>query len=503
MSFYFSKSKFTDYCFCKKFAWLSKYKPETVISSMDTKRIEDGHLVGKLAQEKYVIDVDVTVRNKDGSLNLSQMIEQTKKYISLGKKAIGEASFSYNGIFCSVDILLNDGDGFTVIEVKSSKQQTPTKSQPLGTKEKHEIDASYQRWVLEKCGIKVNKVILLLLNKDYVLQDSFDLDKYFVEVDVTALTAEKQDFIEKTIIEAEKIMTDDNEALVDFNTNCRNCDCREYCFRNLESPSVFDIYKLQFNHAIELYNKGVSFKDVPKHCDKINETAKIQIAYSDKDIPYINKSQIQNFLSTLSYPLYFLDFETFSLVKPEIKGTGIYQAIPFQYSMHYIESERGPIKEKNFLDLSGNDPRRSLAERLVKDIPTNACILAYHVSTEQNIIKNLARLFPDLSMHLNALVGRCIDLAPVFQNGYYYVKEMKNSFSIKSVSPALFPEEREMDYHNLDGISNGSEAMSVWQRVKTMTDEEKQKVYDELITYCRLDTFAMVRIWQKLCEVSK
>ena len=202
MSFYFSKSKFTDYCFCKKFAWLSKYKPETVISSMDTKRIEDGHLVGKLAQEKYVIDVDVTVRNKDGSLNLSQMIEQTKKYISLGKKAIGEASFSYNGIFCSVDILLNDGDGFTVIEVKSSKQQTPTKSQPLGTKEKHEIDASYQRWVLEKCGIKVNKVILLLLNKDYVLQDSFDLDKYFVEVDITALTAEKQDFIEKTIIEA-------------------------------------------------------------------------------------------------------------------------------------------------------------------------------------------------------------------------------------------------------------------------------------------------------------
>ena len=188
-------------------------------------------------------------------------------------------------------------------------------------------------------------------------------------------------------------------------------------------------------------------------------------------------------------------------VIPEYVGTHPYAQIPFQYSLHYIEYEGGPLLHKEFLAESGTDPRRAIAEQLCEDIPINVCVTAYNKAFECTRLKELAEFFPDLAEHLLNIKDNIIDLLIPFQSGYYYNKAMGGSFSIKSVLPALFPNDPALDYHNLELIHNGGEAMTIFPKIKDMSPEERATTRHNLLKYCELDTFAMVKVWEKLFDV--
>lgn len=95
------------------------------------------------------------------------------------------------------------------------------------------------------------------------------------------------------------------------------------------------------------------------------------------------------------------------------------------------------------------------------------------------------------------------DLLDPFRQGYYYRKEIGGSFSIKSVLPAMFPNDPTLNYHNLEGVHNGGEAMSIYPKIKDMTPDEQKIARHNLLKYCELDTFAMVKIWQELVNITK
>jgi hypothetical protein len=128
--------------------------------------------------------------------------------------------------------------------------------------------------------------------------------------------------------------------------------------------------------------------------------------------------------------------------------------------------------------------------------------LAYNKSFECNRIEELASLYPDLSEHLLNIADHIVDLIDPFRAGDYYVPAMGGSFSIKSVLPALFPDDLELNYHNLDErCQNGSNAMTLFPRIKDMPPEEAEASREALLRYCELDTWAMVKVWEKLKEV--
>ena len=189
-------------------------------------------------------------------------------------------------------------------------------------------------------------------------------------------------------------------------------------------------------------------------------------------------------------------------VIPQFPRSHPYDQIPFQYSLHYIEREGGELKHKEFLGVSGEDPRRALAQRLVDDVPRNACVLAYNKAFECTRIKELSELFPDLANALTDIRLHIVDLLVPFQKGYYYNRAMGGSFSIKSVLPALFPDDPALNYHNLEGVHNGGEAMTVFPEIKDMPPEEAEAARRNLLKYCELDTLALVKLWQKLNEDS-
>ena len=210
------------------------------------------------------------------------------------------------------------------------------------------------------------------------------------------------------------------------------------------------------------------------------------------------------FLDRLTYPLYFLDFETMQDAVPQYDGAKVYGQITFQYSLHIKESETAKYEHREFLAPSnGSDPRRPLAEQLCKDIPKNVCTLAYNKMFECGRIRELAALYPDLAPHLLNIADHIVDLIDPFRAGDYYVPAMGGSFSIKSVLPALFPDEPSLNYHNLDSrCQNGGDAMTIFPRIKDREPTEAAASREALLRYCELDTWAMVKVWEKLKEVT-
>lgn len=527
MSFYFSKSKFiSTYSTCNKYAWLDKNKPQekTKPDEFTESLFNNGHIVGALAKQRFNVEADVSTQKEDGSQDNVAMLEKTKKHIAEGKKIIAEASFSYNGLFCSVDILKINNDGsYTIYEVKSSKIKNKKETGCIEidtgryTKEKYITDAAYQQYVIENYGKKVKEVNVVLLSNSYVRGDVLELDKYFEICNVTSITTEKQPTIKNKLAEIDPIINSKNEPASVFTANCKNCEYFGYCAKAkvVPTPSVFDIYGLDFDKKCNLYNNGITFFDAPKHEDLCDAALK-QIEYYNKKDCYVDKAEVKKFLDSLKFPLYSLDFETYQAIVPEYKEMKISENIPFQYSLHIMKVPNGEysedsaaLEEKHFIDISGGDPRRAIAESLVKDIPFGACIIACHEGTERNIIKRLADIFPDLEKHLLSYgyknirnEDRYIDIQPLFQNGYYYSSKMGNSFSLKSILPALYPDEAEMDYNNLEGkVKNGTQVMMAMSKIKNLSDSELVELEEDLIKYCALDTLAVVKIIKKLYEV--
>jgi hypothetical protein len=262
------------------------------------------------------------------------------------------------------------------------------------------------------------------------------------------------------------------------------------------------MYGMRFDKKLQHYHNGIiSFDQVAQQ--KLTAIQNMQVRCSMDKTDHINPAGIQAFLDTVTYPLYFLDFESMQPAVPIYPNSKPYLQICFQYSLHYIEHEGGELKHTAFLaESNGQDPRRELAESLCRDIPRNACIMAYNDPFEKTRIKEMASIFPDLADHLMNIHSHIIDLLIPFREGNYYRPNMGGSFSIKVVLPSLFPNDPELDYHHLSElVQNGGDAMTIFPKMKDMHPDEEQKARQALLEYCKLDTYAMVKIWRKMLEI--
>ena len=484
---YLSKSKYCNAVQCKKMLWLNEYKPEEK-ESLNESVLENGTQVGELAKNLFGFHIDVSFNE-----NLKQMIEDTKSLLYLDKVVITEASFEYDNNFCSVDILKKNKSDFEIYEVKSSTE----------VKDIYKEDISYQYYILNNLGYNVTKASIVYINSQYERNKELNLKELFNIEDVTEYVKEKLENIKLNIKEINNYMNQKREPDELLGIHCvkpYNCPFFKYCTKGLGNQNVFTLKGINNNKKFELYNKGIfEYEELLKI--KINDKIKQQIEfelYDEED--YIDKTKIKEFLDKLTYPLYFLDFETFQMSIPLYDKTRPYMQIPFQYSLHYIINDE--LKHKEFLSEPDIDPRRKLAESLVKDIPKDVCVLAYNMAFEKMVIKELAILYEDLSDHLMNIYKNIKDLMIPFKDRYYYSKNMHGIYSIKYVLPALYPNDPSLDYKNLDLVHNGSEAMNMFANMCNLDKDKQKELKNSLLKYCELDTYAMVKIFYKLKEVT-
>ena len=486
-----SKSLYTKGIQCQKALWLKKYKKEVLTPPDDSAlaRFETGNEVGNLACKLFSNGVEIAYTK-----NFDEMIAQTRKYIDDGIRYIYEATFSFNGILVLVDVLeIHKNGEVSIYEVKSSSS----------VKDIYVHDTSIQYYVLKQLGFSIKTANIVHINSSYVRADTLSLEELFTIADVTDEVVDLQINIPTILKEFETVLEDvSNEPNIDIGSHCKKpyeCDAKDYCWkvqRQIPEYSIFNIFNLGSKKQIELYSQGiVKLEDIPEDfAMTANQKAAVQIHKSKET--FIDKEKIKEFIDTLTYPIYHLDFETFQQAIPEWKGISPYQQIPFQYSLH-IEYEDGTLEHKEYLALDGIDPREQIAKRLVEDIPNNVTVLAYNMSFEKGVIQKLADSFPDFSTHLLSINKNIKDLMIPFQKKYYVSPSMNGSYSIKYVLPALVPEFAKA-YKELDGVQNGSQAMNTFANMSKMEEGEKEKMRTALIEYCKLDTLAMVKILNKL-----
>ncbi|MBQ9190820.1 MAG: DUF2779 domain-containing protein [Bacteroidaceae bacterium] len=539
-----SKSRYTAFCQCPKNLWLKVYKPnEATIDAGLQARFAQGNVVGDLAMGLFGDFKEAHAEKADGSLNLSKMVEQTRQWMDECVENICEASFICEGGYCAVDILRKTNGGWAIYEVKSTS--FPEFNGQEAKLEKYAPDIAYQKWVLEQCGVNVTGTYLVCLNSDYVRHGELDIEQLFVVNDMKEMVENESLKVPARVSQAMKVINNEQEPDTELSECCMKpygCAFWEYCKRQhgVPSPSVFDIYGgkgkggFTFKKKLDCYHQGlIAFEDLRSTDIGPIQNMQIEAALTGRE--FINSEGIRKFLNKLSYPLYFLDFETMQDAVPQYDGAKVYAQITFQYSLHIKQNETAAYEHREFLASSdGSDPRRALAEQLCKDIPKDVCTLAYNKMFECGRIRELAALYPDLSDHLLNIADNIKDLIDPFRAGDYYVPAMGGSFSIKSVLPALFPNDPELDYHNLDKrCQNGGDAMNIFPRLQqleqslpkqgvqnqdgqlVMADSlmplpEQIRIREEiaasrkaLLDYCKLDTWAMVKVWEKLNEVAE
>ena len=493
MKLYLSKSLYCKGVQCPKMLWMQINHPELYDDSvMDKKRLKDGEEVGDVARglfgEYTVVEFG----------EYPDMLRTTLELVENGTENIAEASFAYEGLFCRADILRNlGGNKFELYEVKSSNHINDV----------YYHDVAFQYYVLTKLGYEVTKACLVHLNSKYVRHGELDIHELFTINDITDDARSRYSEVESNLKYFANYLESADEPELPLGVYCfgpYDCGFFKHCSGNLPTPNVFDVRKMSDKKKIQLYNEGcVSFEDLLQN-NTVGKSFKLQIRHEVSDLPpLINKARIAEFMKQLYYPIYFLDFETFQSPIPPYENSRPQEQIPFQYSLHYIEQEDGPLHHKEYLAEPGEDPRRKVAEQLCIDIPKNVCVTAYNMSFEQRVIRGLAQLYSDLSEHLMNIHDHIVDLIIPFRSKDYYCKAMQGSCSIKFVLPALFPDDPSLDYHNLEGIHNGGEASEAFSLMQNMAPDELQKYRQNLLKYCGLDTYAMVKLWEKLKEAVK
>jgi len=488
-----SKSRYCIGVQCKKMLWMDQYKPEEKMEVDKESVFKTGKEVGQYAKGIFGEYIDI-----EFDFEKSKMINATKEALKNKPNNITEASFEYKGGFCSVDILKNDEDGVEIYEVKSSTY----------IKDIYYDDVAFQFYILNNLGYKIKRACIVYLNKEYIKNGEIDIHKLFKIEDITDLVKSKQEEVEEEINQINEYLKEhnkENEPTDDLGINCLRpytCEYWEYCTRKLPKPNVFNLgSRMYLTKKFEKYYEGkITFEDLQNEDLGPKVLEQIDFEINNKP-PRYEKEEIKKILETLKYPLYFIDFETFQLAIPEFDGTKPYQQLPFQYSLHIVY-KNGEIQHKEFLaEIDDKNLLRNFTESMIKDIPEDGSVIVYNKAFEHTVINKLAGMFPDLENELNRINNNMVDFMIPFRERNIYVKEMGGSASIKKVLPALYPDDPKLDYSNLNNVHNGIEASETFLSLKEKTKEEQEELRKSLLKYCKLDTYAMVKIWEKFNEI--
>jgi hypothetical protein len=285
---------------------------------------------------------------------------------------------------------------------------------------------------------------------------------------------------------------------IDIGEHCYNpytCGFFNYCRKHIPDKSIFDFSGMHLSKKYELYHDGIiNLNDVPGDYP-LNKNNKLQLDVYRTNKPVIDKKAIKAFVSDLKYPLYFMDFETFQPAVPLFINSKPYQQIPFQYSVFKKKNKESQSEHFEFLAEPGEDPRKKFIENLLKVTKGKEDVLVYNKTFEITRLNEIARDFPEFEDEIEKLIRRIKDLMVPFQKKYYYAPEMKGSYSIKAVLPSLVSD---LSYDELE-INEGGLASIAYESLQTETDLMFiAEIRQQLLEYCKLDTFGMVRILEKL-----
>ncbi len=483
-----SKSRFLAGLQCQLRLWHECYNLELAsgVSPVQQAVFDTGHEVGRLATQFYPEGVLI----EEDHLHLKEAVHSTLKAMeNPNLPAIYEAGFIHDGVRIRVDILERLSDGkWTLIEVKSSTSD----------KDIYLPDVAVQYHALKGSGLDIDKVILMHLNNQYVYDGkNIQLEQLFRRTDMTQRAIIYQKQVPSLLSGFNDMLAKPEEPKIKPGRHCKKpyeCEFLEHCTKDMPEHWVLNLSGITQKKLNGLAAMGIEdIRDIPASFSLSGVQERIRsCVINNKD--YISP-ELKDELMNVEYPIHFLDFETMGPAVPRYAGTRPYQTIPFQWSDHIL-CEDGRVEHREYLCVEDKDPREEFTRSLLDVLGKKGSLVTY-TNYEERITKGLGETLSEYREQLHALLPRIKDLHKTISR-YYYHPGFHGSFSLKSVLPALIPE---MNYQNLE-IQEGQLAGLEYLRMidpSTSTDE-KEKIKEDLLTYCGHDTLAMLKIREDLLK---
>ncbi|AGG05707.1 DUF2779 domain-containing protein [Dehalococcoides mccartyi] len=480
-----SKSKYLNGLQCQKYLWLLfNDKDKVPQPDASTQHVfAEGHRIGELAKNLFPDGIECSCDDLIGNLN------NTRQALK-ANRPLFEAGFYVDGYFSRLDILNPVGDGiWDIYEVKGSTSVKPVNIE----------DVAFQRHCAQLAGLEIRKCFVVHLNNQYVKNGDIDLHQLFTIEDVTEFSNEVSDCIIDRSEKMWEVIASPTCPDIGIGPHCSDpYDCPvTWCRECLPEHNIFDLYR-GGKKCFDMFNEGILFvKDIPKNY-KLSAAQKIQQSCEISGEPSIDRYAIQEFIESLNYPLYYLDFETFSPAIPIYDGSRPYQRIPFQFSLHVVKEPGKNPDHYGYLADGTCDPRPGFLEKLKEHVGDTGNIITYNMSFEKGVLKELGEAFPEYSDWIEETLEQVIDLYAPFRGFSYYHPMQQGSASIKKVLPVLTGK----GYDGMD-IGKGDDASLAFFNIvmRMFSEEEIRKVRQDLEKYCALDTEGMIWIVEELSKL--
>jgi hypothetical protein len=470
-----SKTDFIHHLNCPKSLWLLKHKPDKYPHG------EFSDYMKKLTFEGYEVEAYVKklIKNQPNAASYSfQSIFQTQR-----------------GLYAKADVIRDNGDGtINLYEVKSS---TSVKSSGQHNQIK---DAAFQKIAAEETGLKVARVFIVHLNKDYVRQGDIDPEQLLILADVTSDVVEIETVTGAEIDGALGLLAeheiDESSCSCLQLTKSNHCDSFDYFNPAIPTPSIFTLPRIS-KAKIAGFVADARFDLDEIGLDEVTDKQIPVLQSAHLKTPIIDQAAIACFFNKAAYPIYFIDYETYSSAIPLVDGARPQAPIPFQYSLHVKRTpEDTELLHVEYLAEAAAMPL-AMIEHMQSHIGATGSLVSWHASFENTQNKTMAAQYPDKADFLQDLIKRTLDLEDVFKDGYVDIA-FAGSTSIKKVLPVVVPD---LTYEGMD-VASGTDAMEAWIRLVTMPiGAEKDQLREAMLEYCKLDTYAMVRIFEDMERV--
>jgi predicted RecB family nuclease len=478
-----SKSRYLHGLQCHKQLWWRVHEPtapELAPDKGQQNRFAQGQEVGERARQ-YVpggVLIDLPFFQYDNK------VAATRAALERQPPAIYEAGFLADNTYVGVDVLERTARGYGVIEVKASNSQKP----------EHLPDAAVQVHVLRRAGLPVERVEVMHLNPQCRYPD---LSNLFVREDVTAV-------VEGVLVGVPDELAAQARMLagplpeVPIGEHCSRpyeCPFIERCWPKLPDHHISSLYRVERRKVLEYQADGyATLYDLPTDLElSVIHARQVKAVQTGR---MVVEPALATALAQFASPLAFLDFETVSLAIPRWPGCRPWQLVPVQFSVHAEQRGRGLVHHQWIAD-GADDPRPALAEALVQACAGARRIVAYYASFERDCIRQLQDAVPRFAKELDRIAHRLVDLLPAVRSNVYH-PDFGGRFSIKKTLPALVPSLSYADLKVQDGEVATVELQRLMFERDKMAARERAALREALLRYCERDTWAMVKLLERL-----
>lgn len=474
---------------CEKLLWLSKKQPQPFMPF-----IYYNENIYTLAKEKLQISNWLEGQRNDDN---AAFFDHENEY-----DAFCNIRFTYQELRVKIPIMKKYKDGYRIYFTYASCYPKESDAQMIAD----------QLWVLEQLNIKVEKVNTIHLNSEYMRDDKLNVDQLLIVNDffyndknhrgekIRTLLKQKKRNVQPLLDKIDEILVKDKiqKKRTNICTRKNKCPYFDTCFATPnKDTSILNL--VSSAHKFTLLEEGI--EDISNiDFDTIEGTrhqlAQV-IAAKTKQL-FFDKYAVEHFfISQISYPISYLDFEWETYAYPPYKGMKPFDVLTFQYSLHIENQHNAPLIHKEYL--GRHDCRNEFIEKLINDIPKAGSIICFNVEGAEKLrLKQLAKQFPQYEETLKSIWERMVDLAIPFSNGLIYDNRMEGMYSLKKLV-SIFTD---YNYSDLD-ISHGMEAVRSYRLLDEENAEEQKETLRELLAYCAMDTYAMVLIYHWILEKIK